>query len=67
MGQLSWVKWRQGLILQYGNLNLMTIQELKDSLFPHQQLRGGVKFSKEGRWELVRYFPLTPDSPSSSC
>ena len=54
MGQLSWVKWRQGLILQYGNLNLMTIEELQNSLFPRQQGRERIKFSREGRWETVR-------------
>jgi hypothetical protein len=51
--QLSWVKWREGLILQYGNLNLMTIEELKDSLFPNQQTRAGVKIFKDGRWDPI--------------
>ena len=32
--QLNWVKWREGLILQYGNLTLMTVEELKSGLFP---------------------------------
>ena len=57
--QLSWVKWREGLILQYGNLNLMTIEELKDSLFPNQQTRAGVKIFKDGHWDPIRYISCT--------
>ena len=33
----------------------MTIEEVKDSLFPDQRQRRGVRFSKEGQWESVRY------------
>ena len=54
MGQLSWVKWRQGLILQYGNLTLMTIEELKHGLFPNDLQRRGIKFFHDGRWEPVK-------------
>ena len=32
--QLSWVKWRTGLILQYGNLTILSIEDLSAGLFP---------------------------------
>lgn len=32
--QLTWVKWRSGMILQYGNLTILSIQELGEGMFP---------------------------------
>ena len=52
--QLNWVKWRQGMILQYGNLTLMTIEELKDGLFPQARGSEGIKILRDDKWELHR-------------
>ena len=37
----------------------MTIEELKDSLFPNQQTRAGVKIFKDGHWDPIRYISCT--------
>ena len=55
--QLSWVKWRQGLMLQYGNITLMLIEELKGGLFL-QKDSDGIKILRDDKWELHRWVTL---------
>lgn len=49
--QLTWVKWRAGMILQYGNLNILTIEELGSSIFPISSERKGIKVFAEEQWQ----------------
>ncbi len=53
--QLNWVKWRHGVILQYGNLTLMTIEELRNGLFPRSQELQTIKILKDNKWDAHRY------------
>ena len=48
-GQLSWIKWRQGLILQYGNLTLLQIEELNGGLYTGGEVEG-IKVLQENKW-----------------
>ena len=54
--QLSWVKWRTGLILQYGNLSLLTVYELDQrGIFRYDKTGTGssadnIHILRENRW-----------------
>lgn len=52
MDQLSWVKWRTGMILQYGNLKLLAVSELEEGLFPEQDSLEGIRIFSDDRWRL---------------
>ena len=56
--QLSWVKWRTGLILQYGNLSLLTVSELdRRGIFYNDEDEsassnpGTIYILKENQWK----------------
>ena len=49
--QLTWVKWRTGIILQYGNLTILSVEELNSGMFPKAQSCEGVKIYGEDRWK----------------
>ena len=50
--QLTWVKWRTGMILQFGNLTILSVEELNGGIFPKAQSCDGVKIYEEGKWIL---------------
>ena len=56
MDQLSWVKWRTGMILQYGNLRLLSVSELDKGLFPGVTGLQGIRILLDGKWR-----PHKPD------
>ena len=48
--QLKWIKWRTGMVLLFGNIILLSIEELRGRLFRGPGKR--MKIYKEGdRWE----------------
>ena len=55
LDQLNWIKWRTGMILQYGNLTLLTIKELDGGLFPNASNLEGIKICSENKWVLHKY------------
>ena len=53
VAQLSWVKWQQGLMLQYGNIIVMSV-EGTTGLFSNVKDSDGIKILRENQWELCR-------------
>ena len=43
------------MILQYGNLTLLTIKELDGGLFPNASNLEGIKICSENKWVLHKY------------
>ena len=48
--QFSWVKWRTGVILQYGNLSILSIEELTEGMFPKAKDKPIMVFAEE-QWQ----------------
>ena len=46
------MKWRTGMILQYGNLKLLYIGELDEGLFPGASNLQGIKIFSDDKWRL---------------
>ena len=65
--QLTWVKWKTGMILQYGNLTLLSVEELNGGMFPKAQPHDGVKIYGEERWKLhhsdIKIFGINIEVP----
>lgn len=55
LDQLNWIKWRTGMILQYGNLTILTIEELDGGLFPTAKNLEGIKICTQDNWVLHKY------------
>ena len=45
------MKWRTGLILQYGNLTLLSISELAEGMFPGVDQSKGIMVFAEEQWQ----------------
>ena len=50
--QLTWVKWRTGMILQYGNLTILSVEELNGGIFPKAKSCDGIKIYGEEKWRV---------------